>query len=83
MRISESTTVIRNSARGSVHDASFLSAFKPSHAPAKSKGKPSLEMVRSCDSNGEVCVEDPRETAKTPSNGATSKSTTAGGMLEK
>ncbi|XP_071331947.1 synaptonemal complex protein 2 isoform X2 [Trachinotus anak] len=83
MRISESTTFICNSAGGSVHGASSLSAVKPSNTPAKSKGKPSLEMVRSCDRKDEVSLGELRMTAKTCSHGTGPRGTTAGGMIEK
>ncbi|XP_068589399.1 synaptonemal complex protein 2 isoform X3 [Cebidichthys violaceus] len=79
MRVSESTTFISNSAGGSVHAASSLSAVMSS---AKGKGKPSLEMVRSCDRQGELYLGEPRTTAKTCSNGTTANSTIAGGMTE-
>ncbi|XP_056241980.1 synaptonemal complex protein 2 [Seriola aureovittata] len=83
MRISESTTFISNSAGGSVHSASSLSAVKPSNTPASSKGKPCLEMVRLCDRKGEFCAGEQRMTAKTCSNGTAPRSTIAGGMIEK
>ncbi|XP_022597535.1 synaptonemal complex protein 2 [Seriola dumerili] len=83
MRISESTTFISNSAGGSVHSASSLSAVKPSNTPANSKGKPCLEMVRLCDRKGEFCAGEQRTTAKTCSNGTAPRSTIAGGMIEK
>ncbi|XP_041802431.1 synaptonemal complex protein 2 [Chelmon rostratus] len=48
MRISESTTFIGSTGQ-SVKGSGSLSAVKPSNTPAKSKGKPSLEMVCPCD----------------------------------
>ncbi|KAK9515487.1 hypothetical protein VZT92_026131 [Zoarces viviparus] len=79
MRLSESTTFISNSAGGSVHAAGSLSAVMSS---AKGKGKPSLEMVRSCDRQGELYLGELRTTAKTCSDGTTPNSTIAGGMAE-
>ncbi|XP_068454092.1 synaptonemal complex protein 2 isoform X2 [Clinocottus analis] len=77
-RFSESTTFISNSAGGSVHAASSLSAVMSS---AKGKGKPSLEMVRSCDRQGEVSLGALRTSAKTCSNN-TPNSTKSGGVTE-
>uniref|UniRef100_A0A4W6C0X2 Synaptonemal complex protein 2 n=1 Tax=Lates calcarifer TaxID=8187 RepID=A0A4W6C0X2_LATCA len=82
MRISESTNFICNSAGGSVHAASSLSAVKASNTLAKGKGKPLLKMVRSCDRQGESYLGELRTTAKTCSHDTTPSSTTAGGMIE-
>ncbi|XP_029292237.1 synaptonemal complex protein 2 isoform X3 [Cottoperca gobio] len=79
MRISESTTFISSSARGSVHGANSFSAVISS---TKGKGKPCLEMVRSCERRGELYLGELRTTAKTCSNGTTPNSTVAGGMTE-
>ncbi|XP_034393537.1 synaptonemal complex protein 2 [Cyclopterus lumpus] len=81
MRFSESTTFISNSAGGSVHGARSLSAVMSSNTSAKGKGKPSLEMVPSCDRQGESYLGALRTSAKTCSN-STSNSTAAGGMTE-
>jgi len=56
----------------------WLSLFDTS---AKGKGKPSLEMVRSCDRQGESYLGALRTSAKTCSN-STPNSTMAGGMTE-
>ncbi|XP_056279683.1 synaptonemal complex protein 2 [Pseudoliparis swirei] len=77
-RCSESTTFINNSAGGSVHDSRLLSSVMSS---TKGKGKPSLEMVRSCDRQGESYLGALRTSAKTCSN-STPNSTMAGGMTE-
>ncbi|XP_053173914.1 synaptonemal complex protein 2 [Scomber japonicus] len=80
MRFSESTTFISScSAGGSVHGASSLSAVMQS---TNGKGKPSLEMVRSCDRQSTVNLGELRTTAKTCSHGTTPGSTKAGGMTE-
>ncbi|XP_075950789.1 synaptonemal complex protein 2 [Anarhichas minor] len=79
MRLSESTTFISNSGGGSAHAAGSLSAVMSS---AKGKGKPSLEMVRSCDRQGELYLGELRTTAKTCSDGTTPNSTISGGMTE-
>ncbi|XP_038579496.1 synaptonemal complex protein 2 isoform X5 [Micropterus salmoides] len=77
MRISESTTF-----NSSVRGDSSLSAVMLSNTPARVKGKPSLEMVRSCDKQGEFYLGELRTTTKTCSLGTTPNSATAGGMLE-
>ncbi|XP_037627905.1 synaptonemal complex protein 2 isoform X4 [Sebastes umbrosus] len=82
MRISESATFISSSAGGSVHCANSLSAVMSSNTSVKRKGKPSLEMVRSCDRQAELYLEELRTTAKFCSNGTTPNSTIAGGMTE-
>ncbi|XP_035513508.1 synaptonemal complex protein 2-like [Morone saxatilis] len=82
MRISESTTFVSSSAGGSVHRAKSLSAVMPSNTPVRGKGKPSLEMVRSCDRQGELYLGELRTTAKTYSHGTTPNSTVAGGSTE-
>ncbi|XP_027144283.1 synaptonemal complex protein 2 isoform X2 [Larimichthys crocea] len=82
MRISESTTFISSSAAGSVHGSSSLSAVMPANIPAKTKGKPSLQMVRSCDRKSEFFTGELRTTAKTCSHDTTPNSTIAGGMIE-
>ncbi|XP_044207947.1 synaptonemal complex protein 2 isoform X3 [Thunnus albacares] len=80
MRISESTTFISSSsAGGSVHRASSLSAVMSSTV---GKGKPSLEMVHSCDKQSKVYLGELRTSAKTCSHGTTPGSTKAGGMIE-
>ncbi|XP_034732402.1 synaptonemal complex protein 2 isoform X2 [Etheostoma cragini] len=76
MRMSESTTFISSSGGGSVHGASSLSAVMSSNTSAQRKGKPSLEMVRSCDRQGGVY------TAKSCSSVTTPNSTITGGMTE-
>ncbi|KAM8864625.1 uncharacterized protein sycp2 [Spinachia spinachia] len=80
-RLSESTTFISSSAGERVHGARSFSAVAPSKTSAKGKGKPSLEMVRSCDRQDEFDLGEQRTTAKTCSNG-TSNSTIAGGISE-
>ncbi|XP_035863721.1 synaptonemal complex protein 2 isoform X7 [Sander lucioperca] len=82
MRMSESTTFISSSGGGSVHGASSVSAVMSSNTSAKRKGKPSLEMVRSCDRQGEFYLGELRTTAKSCSSVTTPNSTTAGGMTE-
>ncbi|KAJ4934026.1 hypothetical protein JOQ06_006833, partial [Pogonophryne albipinna] len=84
MRFSESTTFICSGAGGSVHDAKSLSAVLSSNNSAKGKGKPSLEMVRSCDRKGDSYLGELRTTAKTSSNGTTPNSTitATGGMTK-
>ncbi|XP_039657476.1 synaptonemal complex protein 2 isoform X4 [Perca fluviatilis] len=82
MRMSESTTFISSSGGGSVHGASSLSAVMSSNTSAKHKGKPSLEMVRSCDRQGEFYLGELRTTAKSCSSVTTPNSTIAGGMTE-
>ncbi|XP_032375632.1 synaptonemal complex protein 2 isoform X3 [Etheostoma spectabile] len=82
MRMSESTTFISSSGGGSVHGASSLSAVMSSNTSAKRKGKPSLEMVRSCDRQGGVYLGELRTTAKSCSSVTTPNSTIAGGMTE-
>ncbi|XP_040010003.1 synaptonemal complex protein 2-like [Xiphias gladius] len=77
MRISESTTIISNSAGRNVHGARSLSAVMPS---TKGKGKASLEMVRSCDRKGEFYLGELRTTAKSP--GTTPCIPIAGGLIE-
>ncbi|XP_059189388.1 synaptonemal complex protein 2 isoform X2 [Centropristis striata] len=81
-RISESTTFISGSGGGRVHSAGSLSAVMSTNTSAKSKGKPPLEMVRSCDRQEEFCLGELRTTAKSCSNGTTPKSTVAGGMTK-
>ncbi|XP_070767245.1 synaptonemal complex protein 2 [Enoplosus armatus] len=82
MRISESTTFISNSTGGRVCGASSPSAVMPSYTPTKGKGKPSLEMIRSCDRQGELYLGELRTTAKACSHGTTPNSAIAGGMIE-
>ncbi|XP_054465353.1 synaptonemal complex protein 2 [Anoplopoma fimbria] len=82
MRVSESTTFISISAGGSVHGASSLSAVMSSNTSAKVKGKPSLEMVRSCDRQGELYLGELRTTAKTCSYSTPTNITITGGMTE-
>ncbi|XP_049921300.1 synaptonemal complex protein 2-like [Epinephelus moara] len=82
MRISESTTFISSSGGGSVHCASSLAAVMSSNTSAKVKGKPSLEMVRSSDRQGEHYLGELRTTAKTCSNGTTPNSTIASDMTK-
>ncbi|KAI4823429.1 hypothetical protein KUCAC02_012013 [Chaenocephalus aceratus] len=84
MRFSESTTFICSGAGGSVHDAKSLSAVLSSNNSTKGKGKPSLEMVRSCDRKGDSYLGELRTTAKTSSNGTTPNSTitATGGMTK-
>ncbi|XP_030279267.1 synaptonemal complex protein 2 isoform X4 [Sparus aurata] len=53
MKMSESTTFISSSGGGSVHSAHSLSVVMPSNTSAKVKGRPSLQMVRSCDRKGD------------------------------
>ncbi|XP_037336951.2 synaptonemal complex protein 2 [Pungitius pungitius] len=81
-RLSESTTFIRSSAGERVHGARSFSAVAPSKTPAISKGKPSLEMVRSWDRQDEFDLRDQRTTAKTCSN-SPSNNTIAAAMSEK
>ncbi|XP_026188403.1 LOW QUALITY PROTEIN: synaptonemal complex protein 2 [Mastacembelus armatus] len=81
MRISESSTVISSSAGGSVYGASSIDAVI-SDTPVKNKRKPSLEMVRSCDRQGEACPRGKRTTAKTSNDGTTLSSKTAGATIE-
>nr|XP_033486036.1 synaptonemal complex protein 2-like [Epinephelus lanceolatus] len=82
MRISESTTFISSSGGGSVHCASSLAAVMSSNTSAKGKGKPSLEMVRTSDRQGEHYLGELRTTAKTWSNGTTPNSTIARDMTK-
>ncbi|XP_073325885.1 synaptonemal complex protein 2 [Pagrus major] len=79
MRMSESTTFISSSGGGSVHSARSLSVVMPS---TKGKGKPSLEMVRSCDRKGDSYLGELRTTAKTFSHGATPNNSLVGSMIE-
>nr|XP_010772156.1 PREDICTED: synaptonemal complex protein 2 [Notothenia coriiceps] len=83
-RFSESTTFICSGAGGSVHDAKSLSAVLSSNTSVKGKGKPSLEMVRSCDRKGDSYLGELWTTAKTSSNGTTPNSTitATGGMTK-
>ncbi|KAM6981964.1 synaptonemal complex protein 2 [Tautogolabrus adspersus] len=53
MSISESITFVSGGTGGSVRGASSLSAVLPSNTPTKGKGKPTLEMVRSSDWQGD------------------------------
>ncbi|KAF7658588.1 hypothetical protein LDENG_00010860 [Lucifuga dentata] len=64
-RISESSTFIRSSSGGSVHGARSFSAIMPSNSLGRAKEKPSLEMVYSCHTEGEVYRGELRTTAKT------------------
>ncbi|KAL6119851.1 sycp2l [Pungitius sinensis] len=81
-RLSESTTFISSSAGERVHGARSFSAVAPSKTLAMSKGKPSLEMVRSWDRQDEFDLREQRTTAKTCSN-SPSNNTIAAGMSEK
>ncbi|XP_063745820.1 synaptonemal complex protein 2 [Eleginops maclovinus] len=74
MRISESTTFISSGAGGSVHLANSRSAVLSS-STSKGKVKPSLEMVRSCDRQGESYLGELWMAAKTCTNGTTPNST--------
>ncbi|XP_070695015.1 synaptonemal complex protein 2 [Pempheris klunzingeri] len=80
-RISESTLLI-NSSAGSVHGASSLSVVVPSNTPVKGRGKPSLEMVPSCDRQGVFYLGEQRTSANISSHGTTPNSLIAGGMIE-
>lgn len=50
---------------------------------AKSKGKPLLELVRSCDRRIELHLGELSTAAETGSDGTTSNCTRASGMIEK
>ncbi|XP_071372422.1 synaptonemal complex protein 2 [Centroberyx affinis] len=81
-RISESTTFITSSAGGSVRGASPFSVVMPSNTPSRGKGKPALQMVHSCDRQGEFYLGELGTTAKTSGHGTTPSSTMTGGMIE-
>ncbi|XP_042347777.1 synaptonemal complex protein 2-like [Plectropomus leopardus] len=81
MKISESTTFISGSAGGSVHGVKTFSAVM-TNTSAKGKEKPSLEMVRSCDRQGELNLAKLRTAAKTYSNGTTPNRAITGCMTE-
>ncbi|XP_074537165.1 synaptonemal complex protein 2 [Halichoeres trimaculatus] len=80
MRISESATFIRSGSGESVRGAKSLSAVLQLNTSAKGKGKPSLEMVRSSERQGEPYRGELRMAAKTGS--VTLNTVLAGGMKE-
>lgn len=60
----------------------IIAIFSLLDTPAKGKGKPSLEMVCSCDRESKVYLGDLRTTAKTCNHGTTPSSTKTGVMIE-
>ncbi|XP_029361274.1 synaptonemal complex protein 2 [Echeneis naucrates] len=83
MRISESATFISNSAGRSVQSASSLSAVNSTSTPARSKSKPSLEMVRSCERKGELGLGELSTVDKSYSHGTALRSTAAACFSER
>ncbi|XP_040915914.1 synaptonemal complex protein 2-like [Toxotes jaculatrix] len=81
MRISESSTIISNISGGMPSSRWTLETAK-NYTPVLGKGKPPLEMVRSCDRKGRFYLGEPRMTAKTCSHDTTPSSTKAGGITE-
>lgn len=65
-------------AHNSTHDVTLF--FSLVNASVKGRGKPTLQMVYSCDKRGEL---EQMTTAKTCSHGRTPNSTIAGGTTEK
>ncbi|CAJ1085456.1 synaptonemal complex protein 2 isoform X8 [Xyrichtys novacula] len=64
MKISESSTIFSCGSGVSAGGARSHSAVTPTNASAKGKGKPSLEMVRSSERQGELYLEGLRTTAR-------------------
>ncbi|TNN87725.1 Synaptonemal complex protein 2 [Liparis tanakae] len=76
-----SEVIVVGDIEGSSLAIHFSSSLDILQAASKSKGKPSLEMVRSCDRQGESYLGSLRTSAKTCSK-STPNSTMAGGVTE-
>lgn len=63
------------------HDVALF--FSLVNASVKARGKPTLQMVYSCDKRGELYHDEQMTTAKTFSHGRTLNSTIASGTTEK
>lgn len=68
-------------AHNDTHDVALF--FSLVNASVKARGKPTLQMVYSCDKRGELYHDEQMTTAKTCSHGRTPNSTIAGGTTEK
>lgn len=68
-------------AHSDTHDVALF--FSLVNASVKGRGKPTLQMVYSCDKRGELYHDEEMTTAKTRSHGRTPNSTIAGGTTEK